>query len=186
VKYGIAYLTKPAGSNPDGVKALVSKRPKVEIDQKNCVFLPHVVLLHQDQLLEFKSSDPTGHNIHLTSFNVNFNQMLAPGGSMEKKVDADRRPIRLTCDIHPWMAGWIGVYDHPFFAVTGEDGSFEIAGVPAGDQKLVVWQETVGYASNGAAAGMAVTVQAGKTTDVGNITLDPAKVKIDENRYQKR
>lgn len=186
VKSGIAYLMKPAGANPSAVKALVEKKPKVVVDQKNCQFAPHVVLLHKDQLLEVKSSDPIGHNVHLTSFNVNFNQMLAPGGAIEKKIDAEKRPIRLTCDIHPWMSGWIGVFDHPFFAVTGDDGSFEITGVPAGEQKLVVWQETVGYATPGLAAGMSVNVQAGKTSDVGAIKLDPSKVKIEPGRYEKK
>ena len=61
------------------------------------------------------------------------------------KLVAERRPIAVACDIHSWMKAWIMVFDHPFFAVTGPDGSFEIKGVPAGEQHLVVWQEKVGY-----------------------------------------
>ncbi len=65
------------------------------------------------------------------------------------------------------------VFDHPFFAVTKEDGSFEIDGVPAGSQNLVVWQERVGYVNEGAARGMPVKIEAGKPTDVGLIKLMP-------------
>ena len=69
------------------------------------------------------------------------------------------------------------VFDHPFFAVTGPDGSFEIKGVPAGDQNVVVWQEKVGYVTPGTGRGMPVKVAAGEVTDVGEIKIDPAKVK---------
>ena len=70
------------------------------------------------------------------------------------------------------------VFDHPFFAVTDGDGSFEIKGVPAGDQNLVIWQETVGYVTAGARQGHARRrSRPGEATDVGEIKLDPAKVK---------
>jgi len=67
------------------------------------------------------------------------------------------------------------IFDHPFFAVTGEDGSFEIKGVPAGSQNLVIWQEATGYVTPGMARGMPVNVEAGKTTDVGTIRLIAAQ-----------
>ena len=57
--------------------------------------------------------------------------------------------MTVACDIHPWMHGHVMIFDHPFFAVTGPDGSFEIKGVPAGDQNVVVWQEGVGYVTPG-------------------------------------
>jgi hypothetical protein len=69
------------------------------------------------------------------------------------------------------------VFDHPFFAVTGKDGTFEIKGVPAGSQNLVLWQENVGYVTPGGRRGMAVEVKPGGVTDVGEIKLDPKKVK---------
>ena len=178
VKYGFAYLVRPKGANPDAVKALVGKKAQVVIDQVNCEFLPYAVGMHQDQTLVFKSSDPVNHNIHLSPFdNAPFNQMLGPGGTLEKKLVAERRVIQIACDIHPWMKGWVMVFDHPFFAVTDTDGSFEIKGVPAGDFKLVVWQEATGYVTAGNAAGMPVSVKAGEATDLGAIKLNPAKVK---------
>jgi hypothetical protein len=178
VKYGFAYLVRPKGQNPEAVKELVGKAEKVVLDQKNCEFIPYALALHQDQTLVFKSSDPVNHNVHLSPFtNPPFNQILAANGVVEKKLVAERRVIPVSCDIHPWMKSWIMVFDHPFFAVTGDDGSFEIKGVPAGDQKLVIWQASVGYATPGLAQGMPVPVKAGEVTDVGEIKLDPSKVK---------
>jgi len=178
VRYGFAYLVRPNGSNPDAAKALASKTAKVVIDQKNCEFLPYATAVIQDQKVEFKSSDPVNHNVHLSPFtNAPFNTILAPGQSVEKSFVPERRVMPLTCDIHPWMKGWLMVFDHPFFAVTGEDGSFEIKGVPAGTQNLVVWQAAVGYANQGLAKGMPVKVDADGVTDVGEVKVDPAKVK---------
>jgi plastocyanin len=178
VRYAFAYLVRPKGSNPDALKSLLAKTEKVVIDQKNCEFVPYATALHQEQTIEFKSSDAANHNVNLHAFtNSPFNQVMAPQGTIVKKFVAERRPISLTCDIHPWMKAWIMVFDHPFFAVTGEDGSFEVRGVPAGEQKLVVWQESVGYSTPGAASGMPVTVAADQTTDVGAVKLDASKVR---------
>ena len=172
IRYAFAYLPKPQGTNPEAVKALVAKTPALEIDQKNCEFLPYVTVMNQNQSLVLKSSDPTNHNIRFSAFvNAPFNQILPPNGQVSVKLVAERRPIPLACDIHPWMKGYIMVFDHPFFAITGEDGSFEIQGVPAGGQQLVVWQETKGYVTEGKAAGMPVQVTAGGVTDVGTIKM---------------
>ncbi len=172
IRYAFAYLPKPVGANPEAVKALVARTPVVEIDQKNCEFVPYAAALNQDQSVVLKSSDPTNHNVRFSAFvNAPFNQILPPNGQVSLKLVAERRPIPLACDIHPWMKGYLMVFDHPFFAITGEDGSFEIQGVPAGEQKLVVWQETKGYVTEGKAVGMPVTVKAGAVTDVGAIKM---------------
>lgn len=178
VRYGFAYLNKPSGTNPEAQQALLAQQATVEIDQKDCEFLPHCTALLKDQTLVFKSSDPIGHNVRYSGFtNPSNNVALPPEGQLQVKLVAERRPMPLACDIHPWMKGYMMVFDHPFFAVTGPDGSFEIQGVPAGEQKLIVWQEKVGYVNEGAGLGMTVTVSPGQTVDVGTITLDPAKVK---------
>ena len=178
VQYGFAYLVKPQGEYSSAAKELVAKAPKVEIDQKNCEFIPHVSALHQSQGLVLKSSDPVTHNIRFTSFtNGAFNQVLSPNGQVDLKLIEERRPIPLSCDIHPWMRGYVMVFAHPFFAVTGEDGSFEITGVPAGTQNLVLWQEKVGYVNQGGARGIPVEVAANQVTNVGDILVNPAKVK---------
>ncbi len=174
----LVYLVKPAGKNPEAAKALVKANPTVVLDQKDCVFVPHLAALYKEQPLTIKSSDPVGHNVRYNSFGgASLNQMLAAGGTMEVKLEPERLPFQVNCDIHPWMTGYVAVFDHPFFAVTGKDGSFEIKGVPAGAQNLAVWQEKVGYVNEGKAKGSPITVKAGAATDVGQIKLDPSKVK---------
>ncbi len=177
VAYGFAYLVKPRGTNPAAVRDLVAAAPKVEFDQKNCDFQPHSLAMHQDQALVFRSSDPAMHNVRVTGFNNGINKTVGPRGQIEEKLTKETRPIYVKCDIHPWMSANLLVLEHPFFAVTGRDGSFEIKGVPAGDQNLLVWQEKVGYVTSGGSRGQPVKVQAGKVLDVGEIKIDPAKVK---------
>jgi plastocyanin len=145
IKFGVAYLVKPKGQNAEAAKALVAKTPIAEIDQKNCEFLPFVLAVHQDQQVTFKSSDPVNHNIRLTPFtNPQFNVILPANGSMTKQFIAERRAIPLACDIHPWMKGYLMVFDHPFFAVTGDDGTFTLKGVPPGTYTIEAVHEKYG------------------------------------------
>jgi hypothetical protein len=178
VAYGFAYLVRPKMNNPALVQELIKTKPKVEMDQKNCDFLPHSVAIHQDQTLVMKSSDPVGHNVRMTAFvNPGMNQVIAPNGQLDVKLVAERLPLQVECNIHPWMHGNVMVFDHPFFAVTGTDGSFELKGIPPGDYNLVVWQEKAGYVTPERVRGMPVKVGAGAVADVGEIKIDPAKVK---------
>jgi hypothetical protein len=179
VANGYAYIVRPKGANPEAVKELIAKNPTVALDQIDCRFMPYTLAMHQDQTLVIKSSDPVSHNVRFNSFgNGASNEIMAPKGKSEKKLVAERFPITLLCDIHPWMKGYIMVFDHPFFTITGPDGSFEIKGVPAGEQNLVVRQENVGWITPGVGRGMPVTVKAGEVTDVGEIKVDPDKVKL--------
>jgi hypothetical protein len=175
----IVYVLSPKGKNPEAIKALMAADPKPVIDQKACEFIPHSLAIFKDQQIVFKSSDPIGHNIHYTGFtNGSKNQMLTAKGEMvAPKLVAEKRPLELKCDIHPWMSGNIMVFDHPFFAVTAPDGTFEIKGVPAGTQNVVVWHSTTGYIPAGAGKGQPVSVAADQTADMGEVVMDPAKVK---------
>jgi len=177
VAYGFAYIVKPNGANPEAVQQLIAQQPTAEMDQRNCDFTPHSLAIHQGQTLRMKSSDPKNHNVRLTGFaNPGINQNVVPNGSLEVKLVKERFPMEVKCDIHPWMHGHVMVFDHPFFAVTGPDGSFEIKGVPPGDQNLVVWQELVGYVTPGRGIGLPVKVAPGEVTDVGAIKIDPARI----------
>lgn len=172
-----AYLVRPKGENPELVKSIVAAAPEVVIDQVKCEFIPFATAIHADQKVTFKSSDPVGHNVHVTPFDgAAINQLCPPNGSLSAKFGPERRPIKIVCDIHGWMLAYLAVFNHPFFAVTATDGSFEIKGVPTGEQKLIVWQNRVGYVTDGKAAGMSVKVKAGETTDIGDVVLNPAKV----------
>jgi hypothetical protein len=177
VANAFAYVSAPTGANPDAEKALLGKSPTVVIDQKGCRFIPHAVALHKDQELVFKSSDPVGHNIRYNGFTIGgFNQMLAPNGKQGVKMaSAEKNPVAVQCDIHPWMSGAFMVFDHPFFAVTKPDGSFEITGVPPGTQKVVVREDKGKYITPGGRNGIAVEVKAGEVTDVGELKLMPPK-----------
>jgi hypothetical protein len=179
VAYGLVFLVKPKGDSTEQIRALVTKSPTVVLDQKGCEFQPYILPFHKDQKLVLKSSDPVGHNVRFTGFNnTGVNQMLAANGEFEvKNLVAESRPMELRCDIHSWMHGYLMVLDHPFFGTTSEDGSFEIKGVPAGSQNLIVWQGKVGYVNPGFGRGMPVEVKAGEATDVGDVKIDPARVK---------
>ena len=132
----------------------------------------------QEQELILKSSDPVNHNVHLTAFtNEPFNTILPPLGTMAKKLVAEKRMLEIACDIHPWMLSYIMVFDHPFFAVTEADGSLEDSRRAARYAEAGDLAAEDGLRDPGSGSGMPVTVVAGKTTDVGEVKVDPAKVK---------
>ncbi len=176
-----AYLLTPTGgySAADkpiveaAEKALVAKTPKVVVDQVGCEYVPYASVVFKDQKLTFKSSDPVGHNVDFKPFNgPAINPMLPPNGKFDYTIKkAEKRPTAATCSIHPWMKGYVFIVDNPYAVVTHPDGSFEITGVPPGEQHLILWQSTKGYVSAGGAKGMPITVKAGETTDIGEIKI---------------
>ncbi len=137
----VVSIESAAGQN---VPQNVPKTPVV-LDQKGCVYIPHVVACMVGQAVTVKSQDICLHNVHTACVNnppVNIAQS-APGA---KKLDpfVAAEDVRIKCDVHPWMNAWIRVLDNPYFAVTDKDGKYSIdtAGLPDGDYTLVFWQET--------------------------------------------
>ena len=124
---------------------MLAKSP-VELDNKNCRFEPHVATIRVGQTLLLKNSDPVGHNSKLDSFvNPGINPLIPPGASVEHKfAAAERFPVSVSCAIHPWMNAQVYVTDHPYAAVSGEDGTFEIKNLPAGKWTFLFRHET-GY-----------------------------------------
>ena len=118
----------------------------VALDQRGCVYYPRVVGVQTGQPLLLINSDPTLHNVHTaSSANKPFNfGMSVQGQKATRYFQHEETMIKAKCDVHPWMAAWIGVSPHPFFAVTGEDGRFAIAGLPPGTYDIEAWQETLG------------------------------------------
>jgi plastocyanin len=118
----------------------------VTIDQSGCWFKPRVLGIQTGQLLTVTNSDPVTHNIHpLAQVNRAWNQSQDPGSEPLKRRFKEREVmIRVKCNIHSWMRAWIGAVEHPYFAVTGTDGSFEIRNVPPGDYTVEVWHEQYG------------------------------------------
>ena len=154
VKDSVVYL-KGIGSG----KAWPEMMTKVPVlDQKNCRFQPHVQVARQGSL-DIVNSDPVLHNTHgyygkRTAFNV------ALPEQDQKVTKILKRPgtVKVDCDAHGWMLGWVHVVDNPYFFQTGEDGTFSITDVPPGDYTLVVWQEWLGDTE------IPITVKAEETT----------------------
>jgi hypothetical protein len=110
----------------------------VLLDQKGCDYWPHMVVKMVGQPLTIRNSDDTLHNIHpRPQINPEFN-IGQPHQGMESKKTLDKPEVMIPvgCDVHPWMRAFISVFDHPFFTVTKEDGTFEIKGLPAGEYEI--------------------------------------------------
>ena len=130
----------------------------VLLDQRGCEFLPRVVAVRAGQPLAIRNSDDTLHNIHpRPRSNAEFNIGQARRGmESQRKLERPELMIPVGCDVHPWMRAYISVFDHPFFAVTRPDGTYEIRDVPPGDYEVEVVHETLGSRTH------SVTVKAGE------------------------
>ncbi len=131
------------------------------LDQRGCQYSPHVSGLMVGQTLLIRNSDQTLHNIHaLPKVNDEFNQgQPFVDMELEKTFDLSEVMVRFKCDVHPWMSSYMGVLEHPFFAVSGTDGSFSIEGLPAGDYVVEAWHEELGTQTQN------VTVEADGTVE---------------------
>ena len=150
VKSGLEGKTFPAPTTP------------VTLDQHGCWYQPHVLGIQVNQPLEIVNSDQTLHNINVkpaTNQPFNIAQPMQ-GMKSTKKFAKPEVMIKTKCNVHPWMSAYIGVVAHPFFAVTGEDGSFSLAGLPAGTYTLEAWHEQFGVKTQ------SVTVADGETQSV--------------------
>ncbi|MCC7008090.1 MAG: carboxypeptidase regulatory-like domain-containing protein [Acidobacteria bacterium] len=118
----------------------------VVLDQQGCRYRPRVLGIRVHQPLELANGDLTFHNVHaLPKTNAEFNHGLnTRGDRMTHTFDAPEVMVRFKCDVHGWMAAYMGVMAHPFFAVTGADGSFSLQGVPPGTYTVEAWHERFG------------------------------------------
>jgi hypothetical protein len=119
--------------------------PAAALDQKDCRYVPHVLALRTNQALDVTSHDPTMHNVHvLATANPADNFSETTVGATRQLTFSQPEFIHVKCDVHPWMSAYIAVFDHPYFAVTGDDGKFGIAHLPPGSYTLVAWHEKYG------------------------------------------
>jgi hypothetical protein len=163
--------------NPD-LKEIKVKQ--VEVDQPACHFIPHALALREGQVLLVKNSAPFAHNFKYSGNpeipDNNGNPLIPPGGEVKLKLKADRLPIKIECSIHPWMSGWVRVYDHPYYAVTDENGAFEIKDAPPGNWRIMIWHGSAGW-KDGAKGrnGDPVEIKSGAVTDLGGVVSFPTE-----------
>ncbi|MGC2656983.1 MAG: carboxypeptidase regulatory-like domain-containing protein [Bryobacteraceae bacterium] len=132
-------------SGLEGKKFEVPSTP-ITIDQRGCWFTPRVLGIQTGQILHVVNSDPVTHNIHpMAQINREWNHSQGPGDPpLVRKFLHPEVMIPVKCNIHRWMHAYIGVLDHPYFAVTGATGSFEIPNLPPGHYVIEAWQEKLG------------------------------------------
>ena len=118
----------------------------VHLDQRGCRYIPHVFGVQVGQPVLVANSDPTLHNVNAApKDNRPFNFGQVPKTPAVTRVfDKPEVGVPFRCDVHPWMNAYAGVVEHPFFAVTKADGTFEIKGLPAGTYTIELWHERLG------------------------------------------
>jgi plastocyanin len=138
----VVWLENP----PSGVR-WDSPLPKVEMDQKGCVFLPRVVVVPVGGTVDFLNSDRLLHNLHSQSKdNPSFSRTHSLGRTIPITFTKPEI-VAITCDLHSWMRSWVVVADHPFYAVTDQAGGFTLRNVPPGKYSVRMWHEALGSAT---------------------------------------
>ncbi len=132
-----------------------------KLDQKGCVYTPHVLGVMVGQDLQVVNSDPTAHNVHFTpKKNKELNKSQPKKGLIETlKFKRAEIMVPVKCDVHPWMSAFVGVMDHPFFGTTRAEGTVTIDGLPGGQYKIIAWHEKYGEKE------LDVTVATGETKE---------------------
>jgi plastocyanin len=134
-----------SGGLPAGATWPVPETP-VALDQKGCVYVPHVMGIMVGQTYRILNSDGILHNIHsLPKINPTFNRgQPATVKEITTSFPKPETMFQIKCDVHPWMSAYIGVYTHPFFSVTSTDGKYTISGLGAGTYEITAWHERLG------------------------------------------
>jgi plastocyanin len=172
------YVVGPKGELADVIISVQGARgkstgaaaPAALLDQKGCEYVPQILAVQTGQKIQVKNSDPVLHNVHdvpgPAAGNQEFNQAQMPSGpDLTFSFSKPEEFLKFKCDVHPWMFAWVSVFDHPFFAVSGKDGTFKIANVPAGKYTLQAAHRKAGKATQ------EIEVKDGEATKV-DLTLE--------------
>ena len=158
----------------------------VVLDNKGCRFDPHVVVVRTGQQLEIKNSDPgVGHNTNAQLLsNPTFNETVSNDKPIVKTFQkSEAYPTPVACNVHPWMKAHVLIRDNPYMATTGDDGSFEIKNIPAGEHEFIFWHESVGNLKNVKLGSGGKTnrkgrakleIPAGGSLDLGDVKIGPS------------
>lgn len=127
-------------------KTWPTPKTPVTLDQKGCVYLPHVQGIMVGQTYRILNSDGILHNVHaLPKINKGFNRAMPPTvKEATATFDKAESVFQIKCDVHPWMSAYVGVFTHPFFSVTSTDGKFTISGLDPGTYEITAWHERLG------------------------------------------
>lgn len=154
----------------EGLKGPVPK-DEVVLDQKGCLYVPHVLDITVGQKLTAMNSDPMLHNVHsLPANNPPINKaQVVKGAKDEVPVKSEER-FKVKCDVHPWMSAWVYAFDHPYHSTTIDDGTYEIAteGLKDGEYTIAAWQEKMGESEP-----QKVTVKGGKADKAIDFKFKP-------------
>lgn len=127
-------------------KAFEPATEAVVLEQKGCQFVPRVMALRTGQTIAVRNSDPVTHNVHpMPRSNRDWNQSQAAGApDLKRKFTVPEVMIPVKCNVHAWMKGYIAVLDHPYFAISANDGEFSLKGLPPGQYTIAAWHESFG------------------------------------------
>ena len=134
-------------------KSTGASAPPVELDQKECMYGPQIMVIQTNQKLLVKNSDATLHNVHLSptvsaNADANAGKLNMPQGAgapvLTLAFPAPENFLKFQCDVHNWMFAWVTVVDHPYYAVTGKDGTFKIGNVPPGKYTITAMHRKAG------------------------------------------
>lgn len=122
-------------------KSAGASAPPMVLDQKGCLYVPSIFAVQTNQKIVVKNSDPVLHNVHTMpaegSGNTVKNEAQLPNGpDLTFSFSKPENFLKFKCDVHDWMFAWVSIFDHPYFAVSGKDGTFKIANVPPGKYKI--------------------------------------------------
>lgn len=152
-----------------GNKTFSPPAQKALFDQKGCRYVPHVLGVQVGQEVEIRNDDPTLHNVHSVSKeNAQFNIAQPKQGMTMVRTFDKPETFKVKCEVHPWMSAYIGVFNHPYFAVTGDDGAFTLKSLPPGEYTIEAWHERYGTKT------MKVKVDR-KGSVAANFTFGPSK-----------
>ena len=147
----------------DGVSGTyAAAKTPVTLDQRGCVYIPHVIGMMAGQPLEILNSDPTLHNIHpLPVVNAGFNIGMPVQGMKQTRVFQKPEPVfHVKCDVHSWMSAYVATFAHPFFGVSNKQGTVELNNLPAGTFQIQAWHEKYGVQVQ------SVSLSAGETKQI--------------------
>ena len=146
----VVYITQGLGE-----RVFAVPQEPVLSDQHGCMFLPRILTARVDQPIRFLNSDPIAHNVHgLPQHARPWNFSLGLKGAAKTiMIDTPENMIPIRCDIHGWMRASIGVFDHPYFAVTDANGSFSLPNIPPGNYTIEAWHERFGTREQNVALG---------------------------------